>query len=203
MLTETQADYLALALQEETELPELVDQDISSIPALRELTPEIVEKLRSNPDNRSAAYRMYLAWRRLSAIRLRGQGYTYAEIGVKLGVSEGTIAGDIRQVRKKYDDLARKDWAVQVEERIFSIDADIAELRRLMEIVPAHDIDQRLRILDRVMSLEARRDKITGLDKAAASQHVEQKQMTVKLSFDQTQAGFVDEPPAIEVQAIE
>lgn len=195
------------ALQEvdEFELPKKTDSEVLSIPELKQLTPEIIEDLRADPNRSSNRYRMYLAWRRFSAIRLKGQGYTYAEIGTKLGVSPDTIAGDIRVVRKKYDDLARKDWAAQLEDRIFQIDADIAELRRLADVVPAKDIDQRLRILDRIMALETRRDKITGLDKAAASQHVEQKAMTVKLSFDQNEAGFVrsEEQPVIDVQAIE
>ncbi len=200
-LTERQAEHLSLALQDE--LPTHVDTEITSIPMLRELSPEIIADLRADPDVNSTRSKMYRAWRRFSAIRLKSQGYTHSEIAARLGVSEATIGSDIRTVRQKYDEMARKDWAVQLEERIFSIDTQIAELYRLMEVVQDSDIDQKLRILDRIMSLEARRDKITGLDKAAASQHVEQTSMTVKLSFDQSEAGFMHNESAIEVQAIE
>lgn len=133
----------------------------------------------------SRPYKIYLAWRRRAAVRLWSQGFTQAEIGEILGVSLSAISNDIAVVRNQYKDVAKRDWALLVEERILGIDSDISLLRAQMETKLGKDTDAALRIMDRIMSLEARRDKLLGLDKAAASQYTESKQLTVNLSFDQ------------------
>lgn len=136
----------------------------------------------AGPDSRP--YKIYLAWRRRASVRLWAQGLTQAEIGEILGISQSSVADDIAKVRAAYQGVAKRDWALLVEERLLGIDSDISMLRSMMERKMGKDTDAGLRILDRIMALETRRDKLLGIDKAAASQFTEKKALSVTLSFD-------------------
>lgn len=195
------------------EYPAVVDREATTDIEDDYLDPQFIAKLRVN-GTRSPAYRTYLRWRRTMVTRLTTRRFTQQEIADRLGVSIQTVQTDVRTIRQLYDGIATRDWAVLVEERIMQLDVDILELRRLIDTMPSlsvetedgpmligPDIDQRLRIYDRIMSLENRRDKLLGIDQAAARQQVETKRMEVTVSFDQPAQFHVPTPiPVIDLE---
>lgn len=169
--------------------PEYVDPDDLSILDKEYLDEDVIADLRQ-ADPKSTRRKLYMTWRRQKAVRLHAQGLTYAEIAPMLGVSEATIGVDVRSVRAKYENVAKRDWALLVEERIYQIDSRIYDLNRMYE--GSYDTAERLSILDRIKQWEDKRDKMLGLDKAAASQFDQKKEVKVTLSFGNERE--VDQP---------
>lgn len=173
----------ALAVYDsDKELPQYVAPEERALAKVAFLDQETIDAIRL-AGTESSAYTLYLAWRRRQAVRLSAQGWTHKEIAAQLGVSHSTITHDIRKVRELYTGVAHRDWALLVEERLMGIDSDIHTLRTRYESIVDKDISTALSIFDRIVSLEAKRDKLLGLDKAAASQYSEKK-LVVNLSFD-------------------
>ena len=216
-----QLDDLSIALadieEKETtlsrpEIPVYVDPEITGLPTKAFLSQDDIAKL-ANAPVRSPRYSLYMAWRRFAVLRLYAQGLKFQEIADTLGISYDVARRDYHAVRQEYEGVASRDWALIVEDRVMRLDQDIYELRRLVDTLPDRmmdngedlisigpDIDQRLRILDRIMSLEDKRDKLLGIDKAASAQYEPTRKLKVELSFEQnTSVQPSYEMPAIEV----
>jgi len=202
------------------EIPGAPDPVVRKLAYLDEMDTETLQRLREARIG-SNLHAMYIAWRRRSAISLSSQGFKIKEIAALLDVAPGTISQDLRRVREEYEGLTTREWAVIVEERIMELDQDIFTLRRQLDTMPHRyierpaddgevelldigpDIDQQLRIRDRIMALNDRRDKLLGVDKAAAARHVETKKLEVVLSFDQTSQVREIEPTMIEAEIVD
>lgn len=131
-----------------------------------------------------AEKRLWVAQRRRMIVRLWSHGWTPKELAIGFGVSEDTIIRDLAALRKAYAGSANRNWAVLVEERLLQLDFDIQDFRRIRDTLAQNgDLNGLLAVQNTVMSLEARRDKILGLDKAAASQYSEKQEVVVELSF--------------------
>lgn len=188
MRTVTSDEQLTSALasldEVSREMPVYVSPDDTALLQAAYLDEDTINNIRA-AGTESRAYKVYMAWRRRRAVRLYAQNFTQDEIAEILGVSTSTIKTDIAAVRKLYEGAAKKDWTLLVEDRLMQIDADIQTLRGIMDANIGRDVDLGLRVLDRIVNLEAKRDKLLGLDKAAGSQYGETtRHLVVNLSFD-------------------
>lgn len=190
---------LALALSEEDEpvdIPRPVDQKIVDLARIDYLDDETLADLRNFGVN-SNRYNLYLAWRRRRVVRLSAQGFNYKEIADIIGIHPGTVGNDIKKIRELYEGTAKRDWVLLVEERLITLDSDIATLRGafdvMMDTKNPRMIGNALQIMDRIERLEKHRDKLLGLDKAAgAAYEPVQKKLIVNLSYESDKQGVID-----------
>lgn len=192
------SDALAI-VDEETESlvsPTFVDSDQFVQDGY--LTEDDIEQLKTAPKS-SARYQTYLAYRRRMVVRLVNAGYQHTEVAAMLGIAVPTVKADLKRVKQLYEKIATRDWAVMVEDRVMQIDYDIYVWRTYLLSPGNITLNDRLRVEEHILKLEDKKDRLLGLEKAAASQHETTTNLRVTLSLNQ--GGQV--VPVPEAHAIE
>lgn len=87
---------------------------------------------------------------------------TYRDMAEALGVSLGTIASDVKEVRKAWLEQATDHIESWIAAELAAIASDEAWLRQARST--ERNVDRQLRIQDRISNLRERRAKLLGLD---------------------------------------
>jgi transcriptional regulator with XRE-family HTH domain len=119
-------------------------------------------KGQSKTSGRKAAKQFEIAERRRMVALLVRAGVTQQEVAARLGMSEGTVSGDVAALKEAWARAAQEDVAQMVVEERAALDADEVKWRELMG--QAETPTSKARCYDTVLAIMHRRAQLVGLD---------------------------------------